>query len=106
MQSQEATAGKNSISDDEKAITLFDDYVYVCENSLKFGHLSRMRKKGKQEPRFGEYKLPVSFKENNLKEILCDFEQYQLRTSNSFSVDHTQVIEVEASEIITSINLT
>ena len=110
VRQKQDTEEKNRLTSgpsDKKSISLFDEYAFIAENTVRFGKLLRMRKKGKARG-YIEYKYPVSFADPTLKDIQCLLQQYHpsSATPNTFDVKNQNIAEVPASRIITHVNFT
>ena len=105
VQSVPGCDGAKSVeTSSEHSISLFEDYAFVCNHSIAYGRLERMRKAGKTRGMI-EYKQPVLFSDPTRKDVQLLFHTYEVK-ANVFTLETSALVEICANKVISPINLT
>ena len=65
---------RDSTNANAKMISLFGDYGFKFEGSIKYGCVRRMRRKGKRQG-YVEYKKPLLYTDQYLSEVFATYDE-------------------------------
>ena len=97
------SSGNSSNLDTSKNLILFEDYAMVEGNLFQLFCIERMVNKSNK--RKIEYKDPVSFNDNCVKNVELTCLYYKQLNANEYKFEGTDVLTVKASDVLCHVNL-